>query len=361
MNDMLPQLFTIMQICIFKGGKQLSEHRGQLKPFTISIIFLLLVSFALAHSPIIPENNERLGSATIIPNPIKSWVIYGELHEGMEAQYYRFNISKDQRIHLSLLKSTNLDNMDFLPDFALMGPGIQNQGDIPEYVELISNDGLIVVGGTQPSEANYEPFSASSFYQLAELDIDAPVSGTYYIAVYEPTKGGQYGLAVGDREEYSMSEWILIPIRLISIYQWDGQSMLIIFLPVIVVFAMGTLIMVFWKKSWIPKTPFEYAGVLAGLLFFGSSAMIFFEMVLALTRAPMVLEVAITIITGLFPILLGVTGLLVIYKNREKVDIRKRAYFIIIGILALFLWAGFLVGPCIALLASILPSGKSDV
>ncbi|MBN2488468.1 MAG: hypothetical protein JXA98_05525 [Methanosarcinaceae archaeon] len=339
----------------------MAEHRGHLKPFAIFIALLLSVSFVLAHSPIIPDNNERLDSATIISDPTKSWVVYGELHESMEAQYYRFNISKDQSIHLSLLKSTNPDNRDFLPDFALMGPGIQNQGDIPEYVEIPAQAGVTVLTGEQPSRATYEPFSASSFYHLAELEMNAPVSGTYYIAVYGPTKGGHYSLAVGDRETYSLFEWILIPIRLISIYQWDGQSMLMIFLPVIVVFAMGALIMVFWKKSWIPETPFEYAGVLAGLLFFGSSAMIFFEMVLALTRAPVVPEVAITIITGLFPILLGVTALLVIYKNREKVDIRKRAYFIIIGILALFLWAGFLVGPCIALLASIMPSGKSDV
>ena len=339
----------------------MAEHRRQLKPFIIFIIFLLSVSFALAHSPLIPSYNEMLGSATVIPDPTKSWAIYGELHEGMQAQYYRFNISKDQRIHISLLKSTNPDNRDFIPDFALMGSGIQDQGDVPVYVEVPAKAGVIVVAGEQPSRANYEPFSASSFYHLAELEMVAPVSGTYYIAVYEQTKGGHYSLALGDRETYSLVEWILIPIRLISIYQWDGQSILIILLPVIVVFVMGTLVMVFWKKGLIPETPFEYAGVLAGLLFFGSSAMIYFEMILALTRATMVPEVAITIIMALFPIILGATVLHLIYKNREKVDIHKRVNLIIIGVLALFLWAGFLVGPCIALLASIIPSRKSDV
>jgi two-component system sensor histidine kinase/response regulator len=83
-------------------------------------------------------------------------------------------------------------------------------------------------------------------------------------------------------------------------------------------------------------------------------------MVLSLTRAPVVPEVAITIIIGLIPILLGVAVVLVIYRNRQKVDISKRVYLITIGILALFLWAGFLVGPGLLVLASIMPSRKGE-
>ena len=46
--------------------------------------------------------------------------------------------------------------------------------------------------------------------------------------------------------------------------------------------------------------------------------------------------------------------------NREKVDIRKRAYLAILGILALFVWAGFIVGSVLAAMASVMPSRKKE-
>ena len=33
-----------------------------------------------------------------ISDPIKSWAIYGELHEGREAHYYRFEIRNGYRM-----------------------------------------------------------------------------------------------------------------------------------------------------------------------------------------------------------------------------------------------------------------------
>jgi len=45
----------------------------------------------------------------------------------------------------------------------------------------------------------------------------------------------------------------------------------------------------------------------------------------------------------------------IISKNREKVDIGKRAFLFISGILALFLWAGFLLGPALVIVASLFP------
>lgn len=335
--------------------KQTSSYLGT---FLVFICFLLSATQAYAHSPLIPGNNEGLNSATFILDPTKSWAIYGELHEGREVQYYRFDINETQKIHISLLKSTDPDNRDFIPIIALMGPGLNSKGDVPEYVEIPAGAQVIVVAGEQPTLATYEPFSASSFYSLADLKIDAPVSGTYYIVVYGPARGGQYGLAVGDREDFSISEWIFIPINLISIYQWGGQSIVLIFLPVVATLAIGLGIL--RRQGWIAKTPFEWAGILAGLLFFGSGVMVLFEMVLALTLVSPVAEMVITIVLGILPIILGTAVIRIISKNREKVDIGKRAFLFITGILALFLWAGFLVGPVLAVLVSLMPDRKQE-
>ncbi|MCX9082090.1 MAG: hypothetical protein OIN83_07820 [Candidatus Methanoperedens sp.] len=335
----------------------MKQTNAYVRTFSVFICFLLSATQIYAHSPLIPGINDGLNSATFISDPTKSWAIYGELHEGKEAQYYRFDINETQKIHISLLKSTDPDNRDFVPSFALMGPGLQGQGDLPAFVEVPAGANANVISGVQPTLGTYEPFSASSFYSLADLEIDAPVSGSYYIAVYEPRRGGQYSLAVGDREAFSLSEWIFIPIKLLSIYQWGGQSLFIIFLPIIATLAIG--LWIFRRKGWMPKTPFEWAGILAGLLFFGSGVLFLFEMFLALTRVSPVPEIVITIILGILPIILGIAVIRIIVKNREKVVMGKRAFLFVIGILAFFLWAGFLLGPALAIAASFMPQKKN--
>ena len=98
------------------------------RKFVFAFIFLTLVSHTiivsetLAHAPLGPGDNESLETATEIIDPTKSWAIYAKLHEGGEAQYYRFNATAGQRIHIMLYKSTRPEDTDFLPGFVLMGP-----------------------------------------------------------------------------------------------------------------------------------------------------------------------------------------------------------------------------------------------
>jgi hypothetical protein len=326
--------------------------------FTVSALScLFLIPQVLAHAPVTPGDNESLATATFIPNPTKSWAIYAELHEGGEAQYYKFNITEGQRIHVMLLKSTSSEDREFTPGLVLMGPNVNNQGDVPDYVEVPVGADALVVGGEQPAQATYEPFSPSSFYSLADVALDAPSPGTYYIAVYEPSRGGHYGLAIGDREEYTLSEWILIPINLISVYQWEGQSLTIIFAPMGVTLAIG-LGLIVWRlrNKGLAQTLLDWTGTLAGLLFLGSGAMILFQTALTLTKASLVPEIAVTLMLALIPILLGVVVLRLVLRSRGKVGIRKRVYLAILGLIALFAWAGLLVGPALALIASVLPT-----
>lgn len=46
--------------------------------------------------------------------------------------------------------------------------------------------------------------------------------------------------------------------------------------------------------------------------------------------------------------------------DREIIDVRKRIYLAMLGIFALFVWAGFLVGPVLALLASVMHARKKE-
>ncbi|CAG0981395.1 MAG: hypothetical protein OIN86_09715 [Candidatus Methanoperedens sp.] len=343
---------------MFTGERHLRQDHYS----ALTLLFLIYCLFPLpsasGHSPIISGYNSNLDEAMFIPDPTKSWAIYGELHGEREIHYYRFEIEKGQRIYISLMKPTNEENKEFMPVFVLAGPGLIGQGTVPDYVELPAGAGAVVVAGRQPEEATYEPFSASSFYELAELDIPAPESGSFYMAVYVPGRGGHYSLALGEREVYSLAEWILIPLSLISIYQWEGQSLLIIFLPIAATLAISMGFMLWWRKKWIPVSLFEWTGMLAGLLFMGTGFMVLFQMVLALSHTHLVSEVVITSILALLSILPGIAVIRIIRKNRKKVDIRKRIYLVILGIIALFVWSGFLVGPVLAVLASLMPDRK---
>lgn len=315
-----------------------------------------MVSEILAHAPLGPGDNESLETATEIIDPTKSWAIYAELHEGGEAQYYRFNATAGQRIHVMLYKSTRPEDTDFLPGFVLMGPQINEQGEVPEYVETPPGVQKLVAEGKQASQATYEPFSPGVFYSLADVTMDAPASGTYYVAVYEPDKGGHYGLAIGDRESYDIDEWILIPLNLLNVFRWEGQSLVLVFAPMVVTFVIGIGFLI-WQsnKKQMPRTAFGRLGSLAGFLFIGTGAITFYQMIFSIVQSSVVPEVAITLVFILIPILLGLGAIRFAWKGEKEPSIKNRIYIAIMGVAALFAWTGLYIGPALAIITGILP------
>ena len=80
---------------------------------------------------------------------------------------------------------------------------------------------MLLVDGTDPGQATYEPFSPGWFYEVGDLNMDAPTEGTYYVVVFEDnhnddtgshTHGAtSYGLVVGYIESFTPLELILVP------------------------------------------------------------------------------------------------------------------------------------------------------
>jgi len=320
--------------------------------FTLALC-LILLPFASAHAPLAPGNNESLPGATPIPDPAKSWAIYDILHTGKEAHYYRFSIAEGEQIYVSLFISPASRDRGFNPTLVLMGPGFSNQSHVPEYVEIPQEDGVLVKEGGSAAQATYEPFSPSAFYPVTDLDIKAPSSGTYYIAVYEGNQGGQYGLAVGYVESFTLAEWILMPVNLISIYRWEGPDYSFIFGPMAAVVAIGIGFYVLRSRS-IRVTLPGWTGILSGLSFLGTGATVLSQMGFALTRAPLDSEVVITLVFAAIPIFLGLSTLLLVRKIAGEIKTRHRVYFAILGLLALFTWSGMLLGPALAMVTSLL-------
>ena len=154
---------------------------------------------------------------------------------------------------------------------------------------------------------------------------------------------------------FGIDEWLLIPIDVLSIREWEGQSLGLVLTPLLATLAGGLLVII-WLKKKLPRTLRFWTVSVAGLLYLGSGFMIIMQMLIALSSAKVDLSVILTLIFAILPILLGI--LIVRMGLRETFESRTRILIGILGLLGFVTWSGLLVGPMIAVLSSILPRKK---
>jgi hypothetical protein len=325
----------------------------------VVLIFFLATPLVMAHAPLGTGDNESIGKATFVPDPTKSWALFAQLNSDGDAQYYTFTITTGQKIHVTMYKSMRSEDANFNPRLVIIGPDVTAQGSIPTKITVPTGSNARLVTQTQPIPT-YEPFSPSTFTGLADETLENPTPGKYYLVVYEqsdaPT-GGHYGLAIGDRETYTVDEWILIPFNLMNIYQWEGQSLPIILVPMIATLIIG-FILVTWrfKKQCNLINPMAWLGAIAGLTFIGTGATALYQMLAAATHVTVGAEAIVTLIFAIVPLVIGLITLRLSIVKSDKVSVKKRVYYVILGVAALFMWAGLLIGPLLALVSSVLPT-----
>lgn len=329
--------------------------------FWFGITFLFVFNFAatpvaMAHTPIAVGNNESLQGATLIPDATKSWASYAELHESGEAQYFQFDAAQGTVIPISLYTSPADEEADFAPSFVLMGPGIPSQGSVPDYIEVPLAAGQMVLKGVRPAEATFEAFAPSAFVEVAKLSFEAPTDGTYYVAVFDEERGGRYGVAIGSRETSTLYEWIVNPLAFPAIYVWSGQNWFLIFVPALLAFALGIGILLRSKRK---LDSAAWIAAIAGLFFIGSGVTVASQMIVSLLKAPADGFVIVTIFLAVLPIVLGLFTLRVAALAGPQWTLRSRAGLLLLGVLALFLWSGWIVGPALAIIAAVLPTKSS--
>ena len=186
------------------------------------LLFLLIsISPVLGHTPLQPDDNKSLDTPMVISDPTKSWAIYTELHEKEEAQYYILHLEEGERLKASLY--VPIAEKGFIPKLVVLGSEISSNDVLPGFIEAPNGVGFLVVESNLPESPKYEPFTPSSYYYLSEFDLEISEYGDYYLVVYETSRGGRYGLAVGYREVFGIGEWLLIPIDVLGIREWEGQ------------------------------------------------------------------------------------------------------------------------------------------
>jgi len=333
----------------------------------LATLVLTPVTAVLAHSPVFPEENHDPSTAYEIGDPAKSWAIYTWLEGEGVADYYKFAISEGEKIQVSLIVPESPSHSGFLPSFSLIGPGLTQNDNVPDYMEVPAGYGAIVVNGTGTGKAVYEPFTPSWFYEVGALTMNAPNDGTYYVAVFNPElhndthdhvhEANGYAIIVGYAEEFTPLELILIPYRVHEIYIWEGQSQFIVFLPLVLVMIIGG-VFVYWrsKRGKHPRGVSKWLAAFGGLAFIGTAVGTTYQMLLALNYTGFTVEAVITMLIAVVSIVLGVLTLRYALRSKPNLTIWRRVGLVVIGLVALFAWSGLYLGPALLIAAALVPS-----
>jgi len=325
------------------------------------------ITIVLAHSPVFPEENHSPSTAYEIGDPAKSWAIYTWLEGEGVADYYKFEISEGEKIQVSLIVPDSPSYSGFSPSFSLIGPGLTQNDNVPDYMEIPASYGVIVVNGTDPEKAVYEPFTPSWFYEVGNLTVNAPDDGTYYVAVFNPElqydahnhvhEAVGYAIIVGYVEAFTPLELIMIPYSVQEIYVWEGQSPFIIFLPLVLVMIIGG-VFVYWrsKRGKHPRGVSKWLAVFGGLAFIGTAMGTTYQILLAINYTGITVEAFITLVIVIASIILGVLTLRYALRSKPNLTIWRRVELVVIGLVALFAWSGFYLGPALLIAAALVPT-----
>jgi len=368
---------------IRKTGRSIEQagDEGKMSPFAIGVLLLgsllilcaFLITPAAAHVPLTSGGNDHIDDAFPVTDPTKSWVVYGELEGGGDVRYYSMAMAAGDELRLSLF--TPDGSAAFVPGLVVMGPGLAPAGTLPPFVEMphdhegeAAHDdagageyAAVVIEGTVPGRAEFEPFTPSALYPSAEFSLEVTNPGTWYVAVYAPegsASGGNFGLAVGYRETFTLSEWLLVPVSVIGIHLWEGQSWALILGPLVLTLVAGFgLILRRGRREGKtgPATlgPFGWLAVTAGLFYIGTAAMLSVQTAVALAKAGMT---ATALLPAIYIIVAVLLGLVALRNGLRRTGWGTRSAgisMIIVGFVGLVAWAGLLIGPVLALAAGV--------
>lgn len=315
--------------------------------FAVILILLSLTAGVSAHSPVLTGENQGIDHAFSVQDPFKSWAFYGTFPDGGSVSYYTFDLQQGDRVWFSVFTPTR-DAV--YPEAVLIGPGVEDAGELFPAVSVPAGSGYLVIPGTKPDHPEYEPFTPAANYQWMKAEYIAEVPGTYYIAmVNKGTNAGNYGLALGFREEFTLAEWIMIPLSIGNVRVWEGSSQaFVVGFPVFIVL-FGMVYLFRFKKEPLPLHPETIAGSAGGLLYLAGSGFMLIQALMALMKTGFAVSFLVTAIFILIPLVVGV---LILRYMMRPVKYRG-GKLILLGVLGMVVWGGYVVGPVLVICAGL--------
>jgi hypothetical protein len=190
--------------------------------------------------------------ALTLDDPTLSRVVQGELGSGVSLFSFTVTKGTDLEINLNVPRLPGLDN--FRPALALFGPGLPK----PPASELqglpfnLPPEFGLVLSQDDPSDKQERPhvdegYTQSGYWEGQRIGRDLPQDGTYYLAVFNPTKQeGKYALFIGDRNEVGVVQIISFPVLWLRLRFWFGQAWVVVLLVVVIAGLIGGIY--FWRK-----------------------------------------------------------------------------------------------------------------
>jgi hypothetical protein len=334
----------------------MNKNRANMSSRNVILLIFLVICLVVpvcAHVPVISGDNNKIGSATVIDNPGKTYVFYGEFHENGEVAYYRMDLKPGDQLSVSLM---NAGMNSPVPDMAILSPNSSLPGEnIPRGVSIPEGYAEEIIPGVPPAGAEYEPFAPSAIFTVGRHSQMVTVPGAYYIVVFSPANDTAYSIATGYREEFSVSEWVMVPFSVIRTRVWEGQSIPDIFAPFFAIAVIGAIMVMRRekKKGTRPRLAF-WLTTSAGLCYLGGASITFIQMIRALGITGFSPGAGITLILVVIPAVLGFIALR-LARGPVPRSVQDRLFMAVIGGLGLAFWAGFVIGPVMAVIAALIP------
>ena len=243
-----------------------------------------------------------------------------------------------------------------VPDMIVMSPGPSgNIEGLSLPVTVPSGYNAEVIKGQKPVDAEYEPFSPAAIFNVASYAKNITRPGTYYVAVISPADETQYSIATGYLEEFSLFEWVLVPVNLINTHLWEGQSIIAILAPFLAIIILGLILITRRERDNRIKKPLSFwLATIAGLCYLGAASIVLVQMFRVLMVTGFSAGVIVTLILAFIPIMLGI-WILRISRSTFPLSKKDRFSLGIIGLLGLLCWAGLIIGPVIAIISALVP------
>ena len=169
---------------------------------------------------------------------------------------------------------------------------------------------------------------------------------------------GRYILATGYLEEFSLTEWVSIPVSVPAVRIWQGQSLLLNLVPI-----LGTVLVGAWwfrKRISTPSWPGVWLLAIAGFAYIGSGILVILQMVIAGMLTGPVASMMLTALFAAIPIILGLVLVRIAVRTGPSPSHRDRGIMAVLGILGLIFWAGLIFGPVFAIAAALLPGSRES-
>lgn len=328
-------------------------------------LFALGVAPLWGHVPVVPGKYDSIGRAHELGDVQKSWAVYNTLKKPGEVRYYKFRMKKGEPLKIKLFLPPGQVNR---PMMMILDPAASGEDCPPGEVTLPPGYGFSIVETHAPGEPEYEPFTPAYFYPIAEYEAEALADGIYYLALMSPAGPSRFGMGIGFAESFTFFEWIRVPLDVVGIHLWEGESLFFIMAPLVLAVLLGFLPLVFSKVSdelgfrW-RKNGAGWSIYLAALCYLGGSGMILLQVFAALVNIGYYPAMWISLIMAILPLPVALyllnyslrpsfSSLLAVVAQQEgqkrfHIPLRRRLFFAVFGLLGLLLWAGFYLGPAL--------------